>query len=84
MSVALAVGFAILMVGLAQKAMRLGSAEDTPPYRADLNLPEGATIVTVAGAGNRLAVLVESPDGSRDIHLIDPDSGSVTGIIAAD
>lgn len=84
MSVALAVGFAILMVGLAQKAMNLGGAEDTPPYRMALDLPEGATIVTVAGAAGLVAVLVEYPDGRRDIHMVDPTNGRLTGVIAAD
>ena len=84
MSVALAVGFAILMVGLARQAMQLGDAEDAPPFHAALNLPDGAAIVTVAGAGNRLAVLVEYPGGQRDIHLVDPATGRVTGIVAAD
>ena len=84
MSVALAVGFAILMVGLAQKAMRLGDAGDAPPFRAALDVPDGAAIVTIAGAADRLAVLVEYPDGRRDIHLIDPASGRVTGVLAAD
>lgn len=84
MSVALAVGFVVLMVGLAQKAMRLGDVEEGSPIHAALDLPDGSAIVTIAGAGNRLAVLVEHPDGQRKIHLIDPASGRVTGIVAAD
>ena len=85
MSVALVVGFVILMVGLARNATQRGEAEDTFPFfGAELNLPDGAAIITITGAGGRLAVLVEHPDGHRDIHLVDPGNGRVTGIVTAD
>lgn len=84
MSVALVIGFVVLMVGLARQAMRIDEAADAPPFRAALDLPDGAVIVTVSGAGERLAVLVELPDGGREVHLVDPGSGVVTGVVAAE
>ena len=84
MSVALAVGFVILMVGLARQATRIAESEDAPPFRAALGLPTGAEIVTIAGAGDRIAVLVEQPDGGREIHFVDPESGRVTGVATRD
>ena len=84
MSVARAVGFVILMVGLARQATRLADTEDAPPFRATLGLPAGAEIVTISGAADRIAVLVEQPDGGREIHFVDPESGRVMGVATAD
>ena len=84
MSVALVVGFVILMVGLGRNATQRGEALDAPPFRLALDLPDGAAIITITGAGDRLAVLVEHPDGHRDIHLVDAGNGRVTGIVTAD
>jgi len=84
MSAALVIGFVALMVGLGQQAVRIGGAEDAPPFRAAIDLPDGTVIVTVSGAGDRLAVLVELPDGRRQIHFVDPDTGGVIGIVAAE
>ncbi len=84
MSAALVVGFVVLMVGLGQQAVRIGEAEDAPPFRAVFDLPDGSLIITVSGAGDRLAVLVELPDGRRQIHFVDPESGGVIGIVAAE
>ena len=84
MSVALAVGFVILMVGLARQATRIAESEDTPPFRAVLGLPVEAEIIGIAGAGDRIAVLVEQPDGGREIHFVDPESGRVMGVTTQD
>ena len=84
MSAALAIGFVVLLVGLARQATRMTEAEDAPPFRAEFDLPDGTVIVTVAGAGDRLAVLVELPDGRREVHFVDPATGGVIGIVAAD
>ena len=84
MSVALVVGFVVLMVGLARQASQLAESGDAPPFRAALDLPEGAEIVTITGAGDRIAVLVEQPDGGREIHFVDPESGRVTGVATQD
>ena len=84
MSAALAVGFVVLMVGLARQAAKIDIDEDAPPFRALLDLPEGAEMIAIAGAGNRIAVLVGRPGGRREIHLFDPSSGRVTGIVAAE
>ncbi len=84
MSAALLIGFVVLMVGLARQAGRLAEAEDAAPFRASLDLPEGAAIVTIADAGERVAVLVEHTDGRREIHFLDPGTGRVVGIATAD
>ena len=84
MSAALVVGFVVLMVGLARQASRLAESEDAPPFSASLNLSDGAGIVGIAGAGDRVAVLVEQPDGTREIHFVDPASGRVLGVTTAD
>ena len=84
MSVALAVGFVVLMVGLARQATRLAGTEDAPPFSASLGLPDGSWIVGIAGAGDAVAVLVERADGSREIHFVDPATGRVLGITTAE
>ncbi len=80
MSAALVVGFVVLMVGLARQATRVAESEDAPPFRASLNLAEGAAIVSITGSADHVAVLVEQPDGRREIHFVDPGTGRVTGV----
>ena len=80
MSAALAVGFVVLMVGLARQATRIAEPEDAAPFRSSLNLTEGAVIVSIAGSSDRVAVLVEQPDGRREIHFVDPGTGRVMGV----
>ncbi len=84
MSAALLIGFVVLMVGLARQASRLADSGDAPPFSASLDLPDGAGIVGIANAGDRLAVLVERPDGSREIRFVDPATGRVLGVTTAD
>ena len=83
MSAALVIGFIVLMVGLARQAARLTEAEQAAPFSASLDLPEGSEIVSIADAGDRVAVLVELPDGRREIHFVDPGSGRVLGVATA-
>ena len=65
-------------------AGRIAESEDAPPFRAALGLPDGAEIVTITGAGDRIAVLVEQADGDREIHFVDPGTGRVTGVATQD
>ena len=83
MSAALVIGFVVLMVGLARQAARVAEADEAPPFSASLNLTEGAAIISITGADDRVAVLVEQPDGRREIHFVDPETGRVTGVATA-
>ena len=84
MSAALLIGFVILLVGLAQQATRMTESDAAPPFRTALDLQDGSEILSIAGAGDRVAVLVQLGDGDREIHFIDPETGRVIGIAAAD
>ncbi|NNG02820.1 MAG: hypothetical protein HKM95_01805 [Inquilinus sp.] len=82
MAVILAVGFAALIGGMVQQLS--SGKDDRPPYSATLDLPVGARIATIAPAGRRLAVLVTLVDGSAEIRFLDPETGRVTGVVAAE
>lgn len=79
MGVLIVAGTVTLVVLLVQRAAGRGPAS-LPAMTLDL--PHGARMVSVAGAGERFAVLVEGPDGATRLLLIDPRSGRVVGEVA--
>jgi len=57
-------------------------AEKPVPFgTAVLNLPAGARIVEMQGAGRRLALHLRRADGSEAIVILDPDTGTALGTI---
>lgn len=79
MGVLIVVGTVALVVMLVQRAGGGRGAEALP--RMALDLPAGSQIVSLAGAGDRFAVLVRRPDGER-ILFLDPRSGRVVGEVS--
>ncbi|MCA1947704.1 MAG: DUF6476 family protein [Armatimonadetes bacterium] len=69
-------GTVTLIVLLVQRAGGREGAASLPPI--NLDLPPGSRILSVAGAGDRFAVLVQRPDGERVLFL-DARSGRVVG-----
>lgn len=75
MGVLIVAGTVALVVLLVQRASGRGVA-DVPPVALDL--PADARIVSLAGAGDRFAVLVDGPGGTR-VLLLDARSGRRVG-----
>lgn len=80
MGVLIVVGTVTLVALLVQRAG--GARQSAPLARIALDLPAGSQIVSVAGAGERFAVLVRGPAGDR-ILLLDGPTGRLLGEIAA-
>ncbi|WP_027285978.1 DUF6476 family protein [Rubritepida flocculans] len=76
MGVLIVAGTVTLIVFLVQRAGGREGAASLPPI--NLDLPPGSRILSVAGAGDRFAVLVQRPDGERVLFL-DARSGRVVG-----
>ena len=76
MGVAIVAGTVALVVLLVQRAGGGRGAEPLP--RIALDLPAGSQILSVAGAGDRFAILVRRPDGER-ILFLDGRTGRVVG-----
>ncbi len=76
MGVLIVAGTVTLVVLLVQRAG--GGRGGEVAARASLDLPAGTQIVSVAGAGERFAVLVRGPAGERVI-LVDARTGRVVG-----
>jgi hypothetical protein len=54
---------------------------DQQPYNGVLDLPAGAEIVSLSGAGERLILLLGLPGGQRQLMIIDMGSGARLGTI---
>lgn len=76
MGVLIVAGTVTLAVLLVQRAG--GGRGGEVAARASLELPAGTQIVSVAGAGDRFAVLVRGPAGER-VVFVDARSGRVVG-----
>jgi len=75
MGVLIVAGTVALVVLIVQRASGLGTMA-VPPITLDL--PADARIVSVAGAGDRFAVLVDGPGGTRML-LLDARTGRQVG-----
>ena len=76
MGVLIVAGTVTLVVLLVQRAGGREGGAALPPI--NLDLPPGSRILSVAGAGDRFAVLVQRPDGERLVFL-DAKTGRVVG-----
>jgi hypothetical protein len=76
MGVLIVTGTVTLVVLVVQRA---GAPMPAAMPAISLNLPEGARMVSVAGAGDRFAVLVEGPGGATRLLLLDARNGRVVG-----
>ncbi|MCX8135316.1 MAG: DUF6476 family protein [Roseococcus sp.] len=76
MGVLIVAGTVTLAVLIVQRASGRDGARSLPPI--DLDLPPGSRILSVAGAGERFAILVQRPDGER-LLILDARSGRVVG-----
>jgi hypothetical protein len=77
MGVLIVAGTVALVVLLVQRA---GGGRGAAPMPAvTLNLPAGARMVSVAGAGDRFAVLVEGPGNATRLVFLDARTGRVLG-----
>ena len=77
MGVLIVAGTVTLVVLLVQRAG--GGRGGAVVARASLDLPAGSQIVSVAGAGERFALLVRGPAGGERVILVDAASGRVVG-----
>jgi hypothetical protein len=76
MGVLIVAGTVALVVLLVQRA---GGRAAPPMPALTLDLPEGARMISVAGAGERFAVLVEAPGGATRVVFLDARTGRVVG-----
>lgn len=76
MGVMIVAGTVTLVALIVQRA---GGAVTGALPPATLDLPAGARILSVSGAGDRFAVLVEGPAEDRRILLLEARSGRVVG-----
>lgn len=88
MGVALVVGFTALFVMWAdERAASQGgvvaavATAEREPVDAVVPIPPGARVLRVASGPERVDVLVENPDGTRDLYQIRRDDGEVAGIL---
>lgn len=90
MSVALVLGFALLIIGMVHQASQIGKGDGstrTPPaatLASDVNstvsLKPGEAISHISLDGNRIAVHVTSPEGA-EIRIFDLESGAIAARI---
>ena len=79
MGVLIVAGTVALVVLIVQRA---GAREAARMPPVALDLPAGARMVGLAGAGDRFAVLVQGPAGER-LLLLDARTGRVVGEVTA-
>ncbi len=79
MGVLIVAGTVTLVALIVQRA---GGRDDGRMPAMALDLPAGARLLSVAGAGDRFAVLVQEADGERVVFL-DARSGRVVGEVSA-
>ncbi|WP_291299031.1 DUF6476 family protein [Elioraea sp.] len=80
MGVMIVAGTILLAVVVANRL----SGRDGPAVQASLGQPAGTRIVSLAGAGDRVAVHVTGGGLPDRILLLDPASGRVVGTLAAE
>lgn len=83
MGVLIVAGVIVIVVTIANRAGELGETEARSFGTAGLGLPAGTEIVSVVGAGDRLAVHARVPGEGDRIVIVDPRSGAVVGTVAA-
>lgn len=76
MGVLIVAGTVTLVVLLVQ---RVGGRPTAPMPALSLELPGEGRILSVAGAGDRFAVLVEEPGGGTRLVFLDARTGRVVG-----
>ncbi len=83
MGVLLIAGFVLLVAALGQRIADLYGNEgpEAAPYALDLALAPLERVRTMAGVGDRLALLIERPDGSTRVIVVDPAAGRIVGTI---
>jgi hypothetical protein len=79
MGVLILIGTTVVIVTIARR-MAAPSAHHMAEIALHLDEPAGTRIAGIAGAGGRLAVLLQGGGADR-VVLVDPDSGAVTGRI---
>ena len=83
LGVLLVAGFIVLLVALGQRIASLSGSGDaaTALYDLDLQLAPTERVASMTGVGDRLALLIEGPDGSTRVLVVDPAVGRVVGAI---
>ncbi len=83
MSALLAIGLALLVVGVVRTAGELGRSEpaDAGFGEVDLALPAGARLRTVSADQGRLYLHIETSEGGQAILVVDAVDGRLLGRI---
>jgi hypothetical protein len=56
-------------------------AAPTAAFAEKIALPSGAQVVSVAAAGDRVAVHVKAVDGRSTLYIVDPRTGNLLGTV---
>ena len=78
MGVLIVAGTAVVIVTVAKRVSQAGR---TAPVAASLTLPAGCSVAEMTTIGDRLALRLEGAGDCRQILLVDPATGSITGHI---
>lgn len=84
MTALLAIGLALLVVGMVRTAGRIGQADERPAGFADLKLalPAGSRLQHMTAAGDRLYLETVTADGKTRVLVVDAARGRLLGRIA--
>ena len=83
LGVMLVLGVVALVAGIAARVARPPAviAPSRPLVAAPLDLPAGARVETMSLSGDRLALALVLPDGTRRVIIVDLSSGRQLGVI---
>lgn len=83
MGVLIAIGFAVIATEISMRIIdpshRAGERTTPVAVGRTLALPAGARIEGLAATGNRVVIHARLPDGTDQLYVLDPASGTVSG-----
>ena len=85
MGVLIVIATAVVIYAIVRKvggAPHPAAAPVAAPVAANVTLPDGCSVAEMVAAGDRLALRLAGEGDCRQILLVDPTSGAVTGHIA--
>ena len=82
MGLLIVAGFIVVAAEIARRLSTPNAARaPSGTFAERIALPSGARVVSMAAAGDRLVVHVETPGGPAAAYIVDPRSGALLGTI---